>query len=114
MFILRKLFSKADGSIYRDPYPENMQRVTDLGTLILHRMSPTNSYPQGSGKFMKECKGHRLWKTPRKQVFYTQENRGIDELAETMTAGTGPVQMMPLPREKVNTTHMPSTEVLSH
>lgn len=56
MFIMRKLISKADGNIFRDPYPENMQRVTDLGTLILHGMSPTNSYPQGSGNFIKECK----------------------------------------------------------
>lgn len=31
--------------------------------------------------------------------FYTQENRGIDELTENMTAGTGPVQKLYLEKK---------------
>ena len=49
-----KLPHSADGNKYRDPQPDIIQRVRDLGTFSPNKMSPSNSSCQGSVNSIEE------------------------------------------------------------
>jgi hypothetical protein len=49
-----KLPPPVDRKNYRDPQPDIVQRVRDLETLTLNRMSPPNLFPQESGNLAEE------------------------------------------------------------
>lgn len=62
-----KLPPAADTNKYRDPPPDNTQRLTDIGMFITKGMTPSNTSPQDSGCATEEYMEQKGCTTHKKQ-----------------------------------------------